>query len=78
MSEQNICSMIAANCNTLLNGADYSFAFNVFAYASSNQIHIYNIQKIKTYLTLRGHTKRVNSVKFMDSNKAKVIVKHNI
>jgi WD40 repeat protein len=73
MSEDNICSMVSANCNTLLNGVDYSSSKNVLAYTSSNLIHIYNIEKVRTYLTLRGHTQRVNSVKFMDSHKIKVI-----
>jgi hypothetical protein len=66
------CKMIAANCNTLLNGADYSNTYNCLAYASSNLIHIYDIKSVKTHLTLKGHTERTNVVRWMDSHKKRV------
>ena len=66
------CSMISANCNTLLNGADYNMSYNVLAFASSNLIHINDLKTVKTYLTLKGHTQRVNSVKWLNSHKNKV------
>jgi len=61
------CKMIAANCNTILNGADYSSTFSCLAYASSNLIHIYDPFNYKTHLTLRGHKERVNVVRWVDS-----------
>jgi hypothetical protein len=73
--EENIkCSMIAANCNTLLSGADYNMNYEVLAYASANLIHIYDIKTVKTHLTLKGHSDRVNSVKWMNSNKNRVMI----
>jgi WD40 repeat protein len=71
--DENIkCAMIASNCNTLLNGADYNMSYGVFAYAAANLVHIYDIKSVKTWLTLKGHTDRVNSVKWMNSHKLKV------
>jgi WD40 repeat protein len=66
------CSMIAANCNSLLNGADYNMNYGVLAYTAANSIHIYDIKSVRTYLTLNGHSDRVNSVKWMNSNKYNV------
>jgi hypothetical protein len=66
------CKMIAANCNTLLNGADYSNTYNCLAYVSSNLIHIYDTKSVKTYLTLKGHNERANVVRWMDSRKNRV------
>jgi hypothetical protein len=66
------CSMITANSNTLLNGADYNMSYNVLAYASSNLIHINDIKSVKTFLTLKSHSQRVNSVKWVNSHKYKV------
>lgn len=66
------CKMISANSNTLLNGADYSQAYSCLAYASSNLIHIYDVNRIKTHFTLKGHKQRVNVVRWVDSHKSKV------
>jgi hypothetical protein len=66
------CKMISANCNTLLNGADYSNKYNCLAFVSSNLVHIYDPKSVKTYLTLRGHKGRANVVRWMESHKNKV------
>jgi hypothetical protein len=66
------CKMITANCNTLLNGADYSNTYSCLAYVSSNLIHIYDTKSMKTYLTLKGHNERANNVRWMDSTKTRV------
>lgn len=63
--------MISANCNTLLNGADYSDSYRCLAYTSSSLVHIYDPFGYKTNLTLKGHKQRVNGVKFIDSHKNK-------
>lgn len=68
------CKMIAANCNTLLNGADYSNTYNCLAYVSSNLIHIYDTKSVKTHLTLKAHKERANVVRWMDSHKNRVIM----
>ena len=64
--------MISANCNTLLNGADYSNTYSCLAYVSSNLIHIYDTKSVKTHLTLKGHQERLNVVRWMDSHKNRV------
>ena len=64
--------MISANCNTLLNGADYSNTYSCLAYVSSNLIHIYDTKSVKTHLTLKGHQERANVVRWMDSHKNRV------
>jgi hypothetical protein len=66
------CKMITANCNTLLNGVEYSQTYSCLAYTSSNLIHIYDPVSCKTFATLRGHKQRVNVVRWIDSNKNKV------
>jgi hypothetical protein len=68
--------MIAANCNTLLNGCAYNNTFNVLAYASSNLIYIYDTISVKSYLNLSGHKDRVNVVRWIDSSKNKVLIKY--
>ena len=65
------CKMISANCNTLLNAADYSETHRCLAFSSSNLIHIYDPFNYKTHLTLRGHKQRVNVVRWVDSSKCK-------
>jgi hypothetical protein len=72
------CKMISANCNTLLNGADYSNTYSCLAYVSSNLIHIYDTKSVKTYLTLKGHNERANVVRWIDSRKIRVnnFIKH--
>jgi len=72
ITEKLKCKMIAANCNTLLNGADYSNSYSCLAYVSSNLIHIYDTKSMKTYLTLKGHNERANTVRWMDSAKIRV------
>lgn len=72
INEALSCKMIAANCNTLLNGADYSHTYSCLAYASSNLVHIYDPQGIKTHFTLKGHKQRVNVVRWIDSHKSRV------
>jgi hypothetical protein len=66
--------MIAANCNTLLNGADFNMNYGILAYAAANMVHIYDVKSVRTQLTLKGHTDRVNSVKWMNSHKCKVLL----
>lgn len=58
--------MISANCNSTLNAINYSKSWNVIAFASANLIHIYDCVLRKTVLTLKGHTARVNSVKWIN------------
>ena len=60
--------LICANVNTCLKCADYSKQYKCLIYGSSNLIHIYDPEKCKTYLTLKGHTDRVNSVKWINNN----------
>jgi len=62
--------MISSNCNTVLNACDYINDWHCLAFVSANLIHIYDTKKVKTYLTLRGHSQRANSVRWI--NKAKV------
>jgi len=59
--------MIASNCNTVLNACDYNNYWKSLAFVSANLIHIYDSIKIKTYLTLKGHTQRANSVKWINN-----------
>ena len=61
--------MICANTNTTLHCLDYNQHYNILAYGSHNLIHINNPSEVKTYLTLKGHTKRVNVIKFIDNHK---------
>ena len=65
------CEFISANTNTTLHCLDYNEHFNCLAYGSHNLIHINNPSETKTYLTLKGHNKRVNSIKFIDNHKEK-------
>lgn len=72
--------MIASNCNTLLNACDYSDEWQCLAFASSNLIHIYDTHKIKSYLTLKSHSQRVNSVRWLNNNfnqNVNFIIKNN-
>ena len=71
MSNQPLinCEMICANTNTTLHCLDYNQHYNILAYGSHNLIHINNPSEVKTYLTLKGHTKRVNVIKFIDNHK---------
>jgi hypothetical protein len=64
--------MIAANCSTLLRGADYSDDYSCLAYASDNLIHVYDPRQMKTHLTLRKHSQRINGVKWLQNKKLKV------
>ena len=59
---------ICANVNTCLKCADYSKKYKCLIYGSSNLIHVYDPYKCKTYLTLKGHNDRVNSVKWINNN----------
>ena len=61
--------MIASNCNAISNACDYSDQFKCLAFISANLIHIYDTQKIKTFLTLKGHTQRANSVSWIKNVK---------
>ena len=71
MSNQSLinCEFICANTNTTLHCLDYNKHYNCLAYGSHNLIHIYNPSEVKTYLTLKGHSKRVNVIKFIDNQK---------
>ncbi len=66
------CKMISANCNTLLNGADYSNTHACLAYTSSNLIHVYDPSGVKTHFTLKSSSDRVNVVRWIDSTKNRV------
>jgi hypothetical protein len=59
--------MIASNCNTVLNACDYNNQLKCLAFVSANLIHIYDTIKVKTYLTLKGHSQRANSVKWINN-----------
>ena len=63
------CELICANANTTLHCLDYNIHYNCLAYGSHNLIHINNPSEVKTYLTLKGHSKRVNVIKFIDNQK---------
>ena len=63
------CEFICANTNTVSHCLDYNHHYNILAYGSHNLIHINNPSEVKTYLTLKGHTKRVNFIKFIDNHK---------
>ena len=63
------CEFICANPNTVSHCLDYNHHYNILAYGSHNLIHINNPSEVKTYLTLKGHTKRVNIIKFIDNHK---------
>ena len=69
MSNESLinCELICANTNTTLHCLDYNKHYNCLAYGSHNLIHINNPSEIKTYLTLKGHSKRVNVIKFIDN-----------
>ena len=71
MSDQTLIKseLICANTNTVLHCLDYNRHYNILAYGSHNLIHLNNTKEIKTYLTLKGHSKRVNVIKFIDNNK---------
>ena len=73
MSNQNQplinCEFICANTNTVLHCLDYNQHYNILAYGSHNLIHINNPSEVKTYLTLKGHSNRVNVIKFIDNHK---------
>ena len=71
MSNESLinCELICANTNTTLHCLDYNKHYNCLAYGSHNLIHINNPSEIKTYLTLKGHSKRVNVIKFIDNQK---------
>jgi len=68
--------MIAANANTTFNCVAYSNHYNFLAYASANLIHIHDLKTKKTYLTLKGHKSRVNSINIIEHSSIKVIIKH--
>lgn len=59
--------MIASNCNTVLNACDYSNYWKCLSFVSANLVHIYDTVKVKTFLTLKGHGQRANSVKWIDN-----------
>jgi len=59
--------MISSNCNAVLNSSDYSDQYNCLAFTSANLIHIYDTNKVKTFLTLKGHAQRANSVRWIKS-----------
>jgi len=59
--------MISTNCNALLNACDYSDEYKCLAFVSSNLIHIYDTNRVKTFLTLKEHTQRANSVRWIKS-----------
>ena len=71
MSDDSLinCELICANTNTTLHCLDYNIHYNCLAYGSHNLIHINNPSEVKTYLTLKGHSKRVNVLKFIDNQK---------
>ena len=71
MSNQPLinCEFIGANTNTTLHCLDYNQHYNILAYGSHNLIHINNPSEVKTYFTLKGHSKRVNVIKFIDNHK---------
>ena len=73
MSDQQLinCDFICANTNTTLHCLDYNKHYNCLAYGSHNLIHINNPSEVRTYLTLKGHSKRVNVIKFIDNQKAR-------
>lgn len=58
--------MIAANCNSTLNAISYNKKWNSIAFASANLVHIYDCAQRKTVLTLKGHSSRVNSTKWIN------------
>ena len=65
------CELIAGGCNSVYNGLNLSSFENFKQYAAypcSNQILIYNLQKIKVEASLSVFDKRVNSVKFYLKN----------
>ena len=63
------CDLICANANTVLHCLDFNKHYNILAYGSHNLIHINNPTEVKTYFTLKGHSKRVNVIKFIDNQK---------
>ena len=71
MSNESLinCEFICANTNTVLHCLDYNKQYNILAYGSHNLIHINNPSEVKTYFTLKGHSKRVNVIKFINNNK---------
>ena len=73
MSDQQLINsdFICANTNTTLHCLDYNKHYNCLAYGSHNLIHINNPSEVRTYLTLKGHSKRVNVIKFIDNQKAR-------
>lgn len=59
--------LIASNVNTILNCGSYSKQHKCFAFGASNLIHLYSPSLFKTFLTLKHHTSRINSVKWIDN-----------
>ena len=65
--------MISSNCNAILNACEYSDEWKCLAFVSANLIHIYDTEKVKTFLTLKSHTQRANSVRWIKNSDSKVI-----
>lgn len=65
--------MIAANCNTVINGFSFNKSNKLIAYAAANSILIldpYHIQGNvpKVLFCLRGHQDRVNGLMWLNTN----------
>lgn len=60
--------MISSNCNTVLNACDYSNYWKCLAFVSANLINIYDTLRVKSFLTLKGHNQRANSVRWLNNH----------
>ena len=72
MSKLIESEFICANPNSTLKCMDYLKEYKCLAYCSNNLIHIYNPETFKTYLTLNAHSDRINTLKWMKSNKSNI------
>ena len=72
MSKLIESEFICANPNSTLKCLDYLKEYKCLAYCSNNLIHIYNPETFKTYLTLNAHSDRINTLKWMKSNKSNI------
>jgi WD40 repeat protein len=73
-AEQAITNlMIAANCNTVINGVAFNKTFRLAAYAAANSILILDPYHVngsipKVLFSLRGHSDRVNGLQWLNDH----------
>eukprot|EP01080_Neovahlkampfia_damariscottae_P002865 gene2865-4708_t len=61
-------NFLSIGCNRVSGCSDWSKENNLFAYAGHRSVVFYDVEKNKVILSLNGHEKRVNTLKWINKN----------